>query len=167
MDKAADAMQDAADAAREAFEEEKRVAEQMINISWMDWIERLLNVIDKKVQQWTKNIDRVFSYWNKNWAINKTIQQNRASIMANSKAYTYYMKQADKAAKKAGMYIESDDEAMTYQILGGEALAKKYKNKVANGALSVEEFNETKDSSKLNKKIQAYIEWLISSHYIQ
>lgn len=159
MDKAADAMQDAADAAKDAFEEEKRVAEELIDITYMDWVERLLNNIEKKVNKWTKTIDRMFTYWNKNWATNKALRANEAAINAQQRAYTTYMKQADKAAKQAGMSIKSNDEEMTFEIVGGEKLSKKYKKYIRDGKFAIEEFNGTKDSVRLNKKIQAYIEW--------
>ena len=78
------------------------------------------------------NIILWFSYWNKNWAINKALKANRDEINANKKAYRYYM-------TKAGE-VELDAE---------------YARLVQKGDYLV----ETITDQELSDKIDAYQQW--------
>lgn len=97
-----------------------------------DWIEKLLERLNKLTAKWTDRADRFFTFWNKNWATNKAIQANQKEQEANQKAYTYYLKEANK--------VDID---------------KDYKNRIQNGSMLAEVIED----EELGKKIEEYQKW--------
>lgn len=144
---------------QEAFEEEVKEAEEKLQITYKDWMEVALDKVGKKVDKWTKSIDKMFTFWNKQWATNKAIGAIREEVSMQQSAYNLYLKQANKAAKKAGRYIEKDEESLTYEILGTEGLKKRYKDLLKYGAEKIGSFNGSKKDQLILAKIEAYAEW--------
>ena len=97
-----------------------------------DWIEKLLERLNKLTAKWTDRADRFFTFWNKNWALNKAIKGNQNEQEANQKAYNYYLKEANK--------VDID---------------KDYKNRIQNGEMLAEVI----DDEELGKKIEEYQKW--------
>ena len=97
-----------------------------------DWIEKLLERLNKMTKRWTDQADRFFSFWNQNWALNKAIKSGREEIENTKKAISYYM-------TKAGE-VELDPE---------------YVKLIQKGALNV----ETIEDEDLGDQIDEYQEW--------
>ena len=107
---------------REDEEDEEESYEQDF-----DWIERLLERLNKTTEKWTKQAERFFSYWNKNWATNQAIVSGRNEISNQEKAYEYYLKKFNE--------VELD---------------KNYRNKIINGEINI----ETVTDEELGENIQ-------------
>jgi len=144
---------------QEAFEEAVKEAEEKLQITYKDWMEVALDKVGKKVDKWTKSVNKLFSFWNKQWAANKAIKAVHEDIDLQKSAYNLYLQQANKAAKKAGRYIKSDDETLTYEIMGEGSLKSKYQKLLKYGAKAIEKFDGTKESKILLEKIEAFTEW--------
>lgn len=97
-----------------------------------NWIETLLERLNKTTEKWTKRAEKFFNYMNKNWALNKARSANQEEINAQKQAYKYYKEQADKVR-----------------------LSQKYKDQVDNGLI----LYETIHSPLLGKKIEEYQKW--------
>ena len=97
-----------------------------------DWIEKLLERLNKLTKQWTDQAERFFSYWNQNWAIDKAIKSGRDEITNTNKAISYYMTKA-----------------------GEVELEPEYVKLVQKGGLST----ETIEDEELGEKIEEYQEW--------
>lgn len=164
------------EAKKKELAEYKEKLEKDIDLKYFDWIEIKLDKLDKDVQKWVNSVDRLFSFWNKNWAINKSIQAGRTQIAAQESAYQYYLKFAKDAAKDAGRYVkdyndEGEYELENVKIVGGDDLAKVYRKLFESGKMAVEKFNghqydpedpehnQYASTQTLYEKLQAYQEW--------
>ena len=163
------------EAAKEAAAYKEKL-EKDIEREYFDWIEIKLDKLDKDVQKWVDSVDRLFSFWNKNWAINKSIQAGRTQIAAQESAFQYYLKFAKDAAADAGRYVKDYNDEGEYdlekiQIVGVDGLSKAYQKLFETGKMAVEKFNghqydplDPEHSSyggtkTLYEKLQAYQEW--------
>jgi len=163
------------EAAKEAAAYKEKL-EKDIEREYFDWIEIKLDKLDKDVQKWVDSVDRLFSFWNKNWAINKSIQAGRTQIAAQESAFQYYLKFAQDAAADAGRYVKDYNDEGEYdlekiQIVGVDGLSKAYQKLFETGKMAVEKFNghqydplDPEHSSyggtkTLYEKLQAYQEW--------
>ena len=97
-----------------------------------NWIERLLEKLNKTTEKWSKSVDRMFTWWNKNWAINNQIKSGRQEIAGQQSALNYYE-----------------------QKMAKSKLKPKYKNLVDNGAIDI----QTVHNERLGKKIEQYQQW--------
>ena len=96
-----------------------------------NWIERLLERLAKLTEKWTKQADRFFTYWNKNWAVDKAIKANNNEIKATQQAMYYYQSEASKIK-----------------------LDPLIKEKVQNGSIDI----ETVKSQKMGESIEKFID---------
>ncbi len=113
------------DSKKEA-EKEKDFSKQM------DWIERLLNRLNKATEKLKDSAEKFVSWWRKNNALDKAMRANRKEISGNEDVYYYYLKKAN-----------------------GVGLGKKYKKLVQDGSIRIQ---DVKDEG-LAEKIEKYQEW--------
>ena len=97
----------------------------------IDWIERLLDVLQKKIDQTKAKFENLFTLKDKKNNLTKQIQLTKNLLTATEKSADRYLK----AANKVG-------------------LSKSLKKKVKNGSYDINDY-----SSETAEKIQKYEEW--------
>ena len=124
---------------------------------YVDFIERALNKVTDAIDKWANRVEQMSEWWNKNWAINKEIEQTQIQIDQQIKAAKLYEQQAVKAAQEAGWFVDFDEDGLF--INGTHDLEREWIDKIKNGALEVEMFTGHEEDDVTYQKIQAFIEW--------
>ena len=105
-----------------------------------NWIERLLDRLEKITEKWKSYADKFQTWWNKNRSLNHAIKATQTEIGANSEAHDYYRKKADSVG-----------------------LNRKYRDLVENGKILIEDITD----EELADKIDQYQEWYDKAKDVQ
>lgn len=100
-----------------------------------DWIQKALEVAQKKTQQLIDNVKDFVGYVQKNNALDKAIASTIKERQTNEAAYLRYMQQAEEVRTKTG-------------------LADDLVEKIQNGDIDINEYDDT-----TKKKIEQYKKW--------
>ena len=100
-----------------------------------DWIQRALEVAQKKTKQLIDSVKDFVGYVQKNNAVDKAIASTIKERQTNEAAYLRYMQQAEEVRTKTGL----TDELVT---------------KIQNGEIDINEYDDT-----TKKKIEQYKKW--------
>lgn len=100
-----------------------------------DWIQKALEVVQKKTQQLIDNVKDFVGYVQKNNALDKAIASTIKERQTNEAAYLRYMQQAEEVRTKTG-------------------LADDLVEKIQNGDIDINEYDDT-----TKKKIEQYKKW--------
>lgn len=100
-----------------------------------DWIQRALEVAQKKTKQLIDSVKDFVGYVQKNNAVDKAIASTIKEMQTNEAAYLRYMQQAEEVRTKTGL----TDELVT---------------KIQNGEIDINEYDDT-----TKKKIEQYKKW--------
>ena len=100
-----------------------------------DWIQKALEVAQKKTQQLIDNVKDFVGYVQKNNALDKAIASTIKERQTNESAYLRYMQQAEEVRAKTGL---TDDLV----------------EKIQNGDIDINEYDDT-----TKKKIEQYKKW--------
>lgn len=97
-----------------------------------NWIEKLINQLNKTTEKLKDSADRFISWWRKNKALDQAIKAARKEIAGNQDAYYYYIRKADKTG-----------------------LNKKYKRLIQEGTIRIQDIKD----EGLADKIEKYQDW--------
>lgn len=105
--------EDSAEEIEDAIDDQTEEVKNLFN-----WVDRLLERLNRNTEKWIKRADRFISWWRKNAATDKAIKKTRKEAKETQKAYIYYQSQArasdldpelKKKVEKGGILIENID----------------------------------------------------------
>lgn len=105
--------EDSAEEIEDAIDDQTEEVKNLFN-----WVDRLLERLNRNTEKWIKRADRFISWWRKNAATDKAIKKTRKEAKETQKAYIYYQAQArasdldpelKKKVEKGGILIENID----------------------------------------------------------
>ena len=130
---------DTKDKDKEKTDKDKSSKKEKDTKTRFNWLEKLVNKIQRSIDKLANRIDKYFTYQQKNALVDKQISANRKMINTQEVAVDYYQKQASKALKK---------------------VPKKYRKLVSGDfdAASVKKMYADV-GEKGTKKLQTYLDW--------
>ena len=91
---------DTKDKDKEKTDKDKSSKKEKDTKTRFNWLEKLVNKIQRSIDKLANRIDKYFTYQQKNALVDKQIAANRKMITTQELAVDYYEKQANKALKK-------------------------------------------------------------------
>lgn len=127
-----------------------------------NWAEKILDNIEKHLEKSNKfiekisdqtgrlidKVDRFFAWQKKNSMINRAVKSTDKEIAATEKQVSQLITAVKKVKNVSDLYAKKMDKI-------GEGLSEEYKNKIKNGALEIEDIEDT----DLQETIKNYEKW--------
>ncbi len=130
----------------------------------IDLIERVTGRVEKVVQKWQKAVDRMYTFWDKNWAINKALQAISKERSTKSETMEYYQGRMRKlkVPKKYRKLLEEGKvgEITTYNDKLAEKIEKyqDWQKKVDDLRDSLEDLYDT-ERDLIKQKLQSILDY--------
>lgn len=130
----------------------------------IDLIERVTGRVEKVVQKWQKAVDRMYTFWDKNWAINKALQAISKERNTKSETMEYYQGRMRKlkVPKKYRKLLEEGKvgEITTYNDKLAEKIEKyqDWQKKVDDLRDSLEDLYDT-ERDLIKQKLQSILDY--------